>query len=81
MKEYERFTPLRAQLNGLPNGYSDVTAGDCIVAFSRREIYEIKQVRDRAYTVYHPNLLIVRATAKCSHAPGRRAMVHPCTRV
>jgi hypothetical protein len=41
---YERFTPLVVEEGGLPGGYADVRAGDCIVAFSRREIFDIKQV-------------------------------------
>lgn len=27
---------------GLPRGYQEVRPGDCIVAFSRRDIYDIK---------------------------------------
>lgn len=28
---------------GLAGGYGDVQAGDCVVAFSRRDIFDIKQ--------------------------------------
>lgn len=41
--EYERMTALTVDTEGLgPGGYSNVRAGDCIVAFSRRDIYNIK---------------------------------------
>ena len=43
--EYERFTPLRVEERGLRGRYSNVMAGDCIVAFSRKDIFTIKQVR------------------------------------
>lgn len=46
VKQYERFTPLLIDDYGLPEGYEGVQAGDCIVAFSRREIFDIKKVRD-----------------------------------
>ncbi|KAK9815173.1 hypothetical protein WJX73_009704 [Symbiochloris irregularis] len=39
---YNRFTPLEVQEGGLARGYQDVQPGDCIVAFSRRDIYDIK---------------------------------------
>lgn len=44
VKQYERFTPLEVDEYGLPEGYKDVQPGDCIVAFSRREIFDIKKV-------------------------------------
>ena len=43
--EYERFTPLRVEENGLKGRYRNVRPGDCIVAFSRKDIFTIKQVR------------------------------------
>lgn len=33
---------LQVQEDGLARGYRDITAGDCVVAFSRKAIYEIK---------------------------------------
>ncbi len=44
VKNYERFTPLTVDWKGLSGGLTDVTAGDCIVAFSRRALYAIKAV-------------------------------------
>ncbi len=44
VQQYERFTPLVVEPKGLPNGWADVTEGDCIVAFSRRAIYSIRKV-------------------------------------
>ena len=44
VREYERFTPLSIEAEGLKRGYLDVQPGDCIVAFSRRDIYDIKQL-------------------------------------
>ena len=41
--EYERFTPLKVQ-RGLGGRYRNVRPGDCIVAFSRKDIFTIKQV-------------------------------------
>jgi ATP-dependent RNA helicase SUPV3L1/SUV3 len=41
--EYERMTSLTIDKEGLgPEGYANVRAGDCVVAFSRRDIYTIK---------------------------------------
>lgn len=42
VRRYERFTPLEVEEKGLVQGYSDVKAGDCIVAFSRQDIFDIK---------------------------------------
>ena len=42
MRNYERFKPLEVQSRGLPAGYQDVRPGDCVVAFTRRHIYDIK---------------------------------------
>lgn len=42
MRSYERFKPLRVQDGGLLRGYGDVQPGDCVVAFTRRHIYDIK---------------------------------------
>lgn len=41
---YERFTPLAVEAAGLKGGYKNVQPGDCIVAFSRKTIFAIKQV-------------------------------------
>jgi ATP-dependent RNA helicase SUPV3L1/SUV3 len=41
---YSRFTPLCLESEGLERGYLDVQPGDCVVAFSRRDIYDIKQL-------------------------------------
>ena len=42
VRNYERFKPLEVQSRGLPAGYQDVRPGDCVVAFTRRHIYDIK---------------------------------------
>ena len=42
--EYSRFTPLVVESGGLERGYLDVQPGDCVVAFSRKDIYDIKQL-------------------------------------
>lgn len=54
---YDRFTTLEVEPGGLVGGYSAVQPGDCIVAFSRKDIYNIKQfieqeTKHRACVVY-----------------------------
>lgn len=45
VRTYERFTSLELEPEGLGDGgYSAIKPGDCIVAFSRRDIFRIKQV-------------------------------------
>lgn len=44
VRKYERFTPLEVEEDGLEQGYANVKAGDCIVAFSRQDIFEIKSM-------------------------------------
>ena len=44
VNEYHRFTPLVVEAGGLQRGYLDVQPGDCVVAFSRKDIYDIKQL-------------------------------------
>ena len=39
VRTYRRFRPLRLDTAGLPNGLADVQPGDCVVAFSRADIY------------------------------------------
>ncbi len=39
---YDRFTDLEIQPGALPRDYTSVEPGDCIVAFSRRDIFDIK---------------------------------------
>eukprot|EP00210_Caulerpa_lentillifera_P006071 g5800.t1 len=46
---YDRFTPLKVDSEHFES-YKEVQAGDCIVAFSRTEIYQIKQMIE-----YHTN--------------------------
>lgn len=57
VRKYDRFTPLEIEHGGLEMGYSAVEAGDCIVAFSRADIFQIKQLIEvetqyRACVVY-----------------------------
>lgn len=44
VRKYERFTPLEVEEEGLGEGYGNVKPGDCIVAFSRQDIFEIKAI-------------------------------------
>eukprot|EP00803_Ostreobium_quekettii_P007030 evm.model.scf_827.5 EVM.evm.TU.scf_827.5 scf_827:49902-60555(+) len=44
VKYYERFTTLKAEDSHLVNGYADVQPGDCVVCFSRKEIFDIKRI-------------------------------------
>lgn len=41
-QRYERFKPLVVEAKTLVGDLKNVTSGDCIVAFSRREIFEVK---------------------------------------
>jgi hypothetical protein len=43
LRRYERFRPLEIDSGGLPNGLADVQPGDCVVAFSRRAIFEARK--------------------------------------
>jgi ATP-dependent RNA helicase SUPV3L1/SUV3 len=41
---YERLTPLNVDMNGLgPEGYAGLKPGDCVVAFSKRDLYSIRR--------------------------------------
>ncbi len=40
---YDRFTTLEVEAGGLRGGYRSVQPGDCVVAFSRKSIFAIKQ--------------------------------------
>lgn len=42
IREYDRFTPLEVEEDSLKKGYSSVRPGDCVVAFSRHDIFSIK---------------------------------------
>ena len=44
MANYERLTPLAVEEGGLRGGYRRVQPGDCVVAFSRKSIFTIKEV-------------------------------------
>ena len=39
---------LQVEKAGLPGGYKDVQPGDCVVAFSRNDIYDIKATIESA---------------------------------
>lgn len=43
VRTYQRLTPLKMDADTI-GSYENVEPGDCIVAFTRTEIYEIKQV-------------------------------------
>lgn len=44
---YDRFTQLEIEPRSLPEAYASVQAGDAVVAFSRRDIYDIKASIER----------------------------------
>lgn len=48
VNSYERLTPFVVSSDTLRNNLSSVTKGDCIVAFSRREIFQLKEKIERA---------------------------------
>jgi ATP-dependent RNA helicase SUPV3L1/SUV3 len=49
LKTYDRFTPLTVEPKGLKQkSYSFVRPGDCIVAFSRADIFAIKEAIERS---------------------------------
>lgn len=48
VNNYERLTPFVVSSDTLRNNLSSVTKGDCIVAFSRREIFQLKEKIERA---------------------------------
>ena len=55
--EYDRITPLTVERRAMDKGYRNVKAGDCVVAFSRRDIYNIKREiekkgRERCCVIY-----------------------------
>lgn len=43
IKRYERLTPLKVSSIALQGGWSGIMPGDCVVAFSRKLIFELKQ--------------------------------------
>ncbi|GAB2265446.1 hypothetical protein Dimus_000501 [Dionaea muscipula] len=56
-QHYERFKPLVVEAKTLLGDFSNICAGDCVVAFSRREIFEVKlaiekQTKHRCCVVY-----------------------------
>lgn len=52
LRSYQRFTSLDVEREGLQGGYRAVQPGDCVVAFSRKDIYAIKQVRRGSVCLY-----------------------------
>ncbi|CAH9057812.1 unnamed protein product [Cuscuta epithymum] len=46
-KNYERFKPLVVEAKTLLGDLKNVKSGDCVVAFSRREIFEVKLVIEK----------------------------------
>jgi len=48
VRTYRRFRPLRLDTAGLPNGLADVRPGDCVVAFSRADIYRSRAALEAA---------------------------------
>lgn len=43
VRRYERLTPLKVEEKSLDGDYSKVQRGDCVIAFSRGRIFEIKE--------------------------------------
>ncbi|CAO3622400.1 unnamed protein product [Mucor fragilis] len=48
VNNYERLTPFTVSFETLRNDLSKVTKGDCIVAFSRRDIFNLKEKIEKA---------------------------------
>lgn len=48
VRRYERFSALAVEGGGLAGGYAAAAPGDCIVAFSRKDIYAIKQLVEQS---------------------------------
>ncbi|KAK9817863.1 hypothetical protein WJX72_003314 [[Myrmecia] bisecta] len=48
VQSYDRFTPLAIEERYLRRGYASVQPGDCVVAFSRRDIFDIKQIIEQS---------------------------------
>ena len=58
---------------GLPGGYKDVQPGDCVVAFSRNDIYDIKATIESA-TGRRYGPLQARGAQACGGAVRRKLM-------
>ena len=43
MKEYKRLTPLKISTESLKGSLKNIKKGDCIVTFSRRDIFDLKR--------------------------------------
>ena len=61
---YERLTPLAVEEGGLRGGYRRVQPGDCVVAFSRKSIFAIKEVSH--FTASITNLQLAKDCVCCS---------------
>jgi ATP-dependent RNA helicase SUPV3L1/SUV3 len=48
VKRYQRLSPLVPLSQSLKGSYSNVRPGDCVVAFSRQKVYEIKREIEKA---------------------------------
>ncbi|KAK7365078.1 hypothetical protein VNO80_13866 [Phaseolus coccineus] len=56
-QNYERFKPLVVEAKTLLGNFENIRSGDCVVAFSRREIFEVKlaiekQTKHRCCVIY-----------------------------
>ncbi|RZB46106.1 DExH-box ATP-dependent RNA helicase DExH18, mitochondrial isoform B [Glycine soja] len=56
-QHYERFKPLVVEAKTLLGNFENIRSGDCVVAFSRREIFEVKlaiekQTKHRCCVIY-----------------------------
>jgi ATP-dependent RNA helicase SUPV3L1/SUV3 len=47
VKEYSRKSPLRIARTSLRSSYEEIQKGDCVIAFNRRELYQIKNTIER----------------------------------
>jgi len=65
---YERLSPLRCQ-STVVSSLRDLTKGDCVVAFSRRKIYDLKQAIER--NTKH-KCCIMYAHLSCAHLSCQR---------
>ena len=47
VKRYQRLVPLEVEKTSLKGDLADVQSGDCVVAFSRKELYKLKKEIER----------------------------------
>lgn len=85
LETYERLTPLSVDPAGLKgSGYKGLRPGDCVIAFSRRELYQIKaeierKTKYKAAIIYGALPPAARRTqAQLFNDPDSEYQVHSC---